>query len=216
MVTCKTPLSHANLLFLINSLVSHPSYDDLLFLAMVLTGFHTLMRLRELAFPDKKSLGNYHKIALRHSVSLMLRQYSFFLPYHKGDCFFEGNTILVQQTNTPTDPYKPFLVYLEVRDVRFPLNPELWLTSRGQVPTRHWFMSHLRRFFPADAGADPTTIQAVGCWSSDTFQIYIRKNPVLIHAFLFGCPAHQLVFITGRGRGSGGFFFMLRVRGYQY
>ena len=112
-VTRKTPLSHANLLFLIDSLVSHPSYDDLLFLAMVLTGFHALMRLGELAFPDKKSLRNYRKIALRHSVSLMLGRYSFFLPYHKGDRFFEGNTILVQQTDTPTDPYKPFLAYLE-------------------------------------------------------------------------------------------------------
>ena len=206
-VTRKTPLSHANLLFLIDSLVSNPSYDDLLFLAMVLTGFHALMRLGELAFPDKKSLRNYRKIALRHSVSLMLRQYSFFLPYHKGDRFFEGNTILVQQTDTPTDPYKPFVAYLEVRDARFPLNPELWLTSKGQVPTRHWFMSRLRKFFPkeiaghsmrsggatslAEAGADLATIQAVGRWSSDAFRIYIRKNPVLIHAVLFGRPAHQ-------------------------
>ena len=78
---------------------------------------------------------------------------------------------------------------------------------RGQVPTRHWFMSRLCRFFPkeiashsmrsgsttslAEAGADLTTIQAVGRWSSDTFRIYIQKNPVLIHAVLFGCPAHQ-------------------------
>ena len=206
-VTRKTPLSHANLLFLIDSLVSHPSYDDLLFLAMVLTGFHALMRLGELAFPDKKSLRNYRKIALRHSVAIMLGRYSFFLPCHKGDRFFEGNTILVQQKNTPTDPYKPFLAYLAARDAHFPLNPELWLTSKGQVPTRHWFMSRLRRFFPkeiaghsmrsggatslAEAGADLATIQAVGRWSSDAFRIYIRKNPVLIHAVLFGRPAHQ-------------------------
>ena len=43
----------------------------------------------------------------------------------------------------------------------------------------------------AEAGADLATIQAVGRWSSDAFRIYIRKNPVLIHAVLFGRPAHQ-------------------------
>ena len=206
-VTRKSPLSHANLLFVIDSLVSNPSFDDVLFIAILLTAFHALMRLGELVFPDKKSLRNYRKIVLRHSVSILADRYSFFLPYHKGDRFFEGNTIVVQHTNAPTDPYKPFLTYLDLRDRRFPLNPELWLTSRGCVPTRHWFISRLRKFFPkeiaghslrsggatslAEAGADLATIQAIGRWSSDAFRIYIRKNPVLIHAVLFGRPAHQ-------------------------
>ena len=68
-------------------------------------------------------------------------------------------------------------------------------------------MSRLHTFFPneiagqsmrsgsatslAEAGADLATIQAVGHWSSEAFLIYIRKNPVLIHALLFGRPAHQ-------------------------
>ena len=41
----KTPLSRANLLFILDSLVSAPSHDDLLFIALILTGFHALMRL---------------------------------------------------------------------------------------------------------------------------------------------------------------------------
>ena len=113
----------------------------------------------------------------------------------------------MQKTNGPTDPYEPFLRYLTSRDQKFPLNPELWLTSRGTVPTRHWFLSRLRTFFPrniagqslrsggatslAEGGADLATIQAVGRWSSDAFRIYIRKNPVVIHAILLGRPAHQ-------------------------
>jgi hypothetical protein len=203
----KTPLSHANLLFVLDSIVSSPSHDDLLFAAVMLTGFHALMRLGELVFPDKKELRNYRKISLRHSVSTLPHQYSFFLPSHKADRFFEGNVIVVQKTNTPTDPYHPFLAYLASRDSNFPVHPELWLTSRGCVPTRHWFISRLRRFFPkeiagqslrsggatslAEAGADFDTIQAAGRWSSDAFRIYIRKNPVVIHAILFGRPAHQ-------------------------
>ena len=203
----KAPLSRANLLFILDNMVSSPSHDNLLFASLVLTGFHALMRLGELVFPDKKALRNYRKISLRLSVSVLPGQYSFFLPSHKGDRFFEGNTILIQKLNTPTDPYSPFLKYLASRDARFPLHPELWLTSRGSVPTRYWFMSRLRKLFPkevagqsmrsggatslAESGADLATIQAVGRWSSEAFKIYIRKNPVLIHAVIYGRPAHQ-------------------------
>jgi hypothetical protein len=204
----KSPLSHANLLFILDSIVSDPTHDELLFAALVLTGFHGLLRLGELTFPDKKSLRNYRKITLRLSVSLVLmHHYSFFLPSHKGDPFFEGNTILIQKNNTPTDPYRPFVAYLESRDHLFPLHPELWLTSKGRVPTRHWFISRLRTFFPkeiagqsirsggatslAEAGASLDTIQAAGRWASRAFRIYIRKNPVLLHAIIFGRPAHQ-------------------------
>ena len=203
----KTPLSHANILLVLDSMISSPSHDDLLFASIMLTGFHALMRLGELVFPDKKELRNYRKISLRHSVSILPHQYSFFLPSHKADRFFEGNTIIVQKTNMPTDPFRPFLSYLASRDSRFPVHPELWLTAHGSVPTRHWFISRLRKFFPrdiagqslrsggatslAEAGADLDTIQAAGRWSSDAFRIYIRKNPVVIHAILFGRPAHQ-------------------------
>ena len=207
LVNWKTPLSHANLLFVINSMFSRPSHNDLLFLAILLTAFYALMRLGELVFPDKKALRNYCKISLRHFVSVLPTRYSFFLPSNKGDRFFEGNTIVVQKTTTLTDPYDPFLRYISSRDKKFPLHPELWLTSRGSVPTRHWFISCLRKFFPrniashslrsgsvtspAETDADLATIQAIGCWSSDAFRIYIQKNPVVIHTILLGCPVHQ-------------------------
>jgi hypothetical protein len=203
----KAPLSHANLLFVLDSTVSAPSHDELLFVALLFTGFHALLRLGELVFPDKKKLRNYRKIALRHTVSILLSHYSFFLPSHKADPFFEGNIIIIQRNNTLTDPYKPFLAYLSSRDSLFPLHPELWLTSSGQVPTRHWFIRRLRAFFPneiagqslrsggatslAEAGADLATIQAAGRWASKAFHIYIRKNPVVLHAIIFGRPAHQ-------------------------
>jgi hypothetical protein len=208
-VNRKSPLSHANLLLILHYIASQPSYDNLLFAALIITGFHALMRLGELVFSDKKKLRNYRKIALRHSVSILEHYYSFFLPSHKADPFFEGNTILVQKTDKPTDPYGPFTRYLSSRDKRFPIHPELWLTSDGVVPTRNWFMKRLRTFFPkdiagqsirsggatslAEAGADLTTIQAVGRWKSDAFRIYIRKNPVVLHAILVGRPAHQPV-----------------------
>ena len=146
----KSPFLHADLLNVLNSLPSTPSHNDSLFCALLLTGFYALMRLGELVFPDKKALRNYRKISLRHTVSILRDQYSFILPSHKGDRTFEGNSIIVQKITTPTDPYVPFLTYITSRDFLFPLHPELWLTSRGTVPTRHWFLSCLRVLFPSN------------------------------------------------------------------
>jgi hypothetical protein len=160
-----------------------------------------------MVFPDKIDDRNYRKIVLRHTIKVKEDLFSFFLPSHKGDLTFEGNTIIVEKHNRPTDPHHAFLSYLRSRDHLFPLNTELWLTSKGLVPTRHWFVSRLRKFFPkdyaghslrsggatslAEAGVSPDIIQAMGRWSSESFKIYIRKNPVLLHALLFGHPAHQ-------------------------
>jgi hypothetical protein len=38
------------------------------------------------------------------------------------------------------------------------------------------------------AGVQPDVIQGMGRWASSAFQIYIRKNPVLLQAFLFSHP----------------------------
>lgn len=203
----KAPLSRSNLELAISRIGITPSHDDALFLALLLSGFYGLLRLGELVFPDKLVLRNYRKIPLRHTVQLFNNQFSFFLPSHKADRTFEGNTIVIQKISTVSDPHSRFLSYLSSRDALFPLNPELWLTSRGTVPTRHWFMSRLRAFLPpqfaghsmraggatslAETGANLATIQAVGRWNSDAFQVYIRKNPVILHALIFRRPVHQ-------------------------
>jgi len=36
----------------------------------------------------------------------------------------------------------------------------------------------------AESGAPPSIIQATGCWASEAFWIYIRKNPTLIQGLL--------------------------------
>src|ERR1700678_2223786 len=104
--------------------------------------------LGSLFFQTSSHLGTTGKF-LRHSLCYTVDQYSFFLPSHKADRTFEGNTVIIQNLDTPSDPHAPFLSYLTSRDNIFPLNPELWLTSRGSVPTRHWFMCQLRLFLSA-------------------------------------------------------------------
>jgi hypothetical protein len=83
------------------------------------------------------------------------------------------------------------------------------LTSAGSVPTWSFFIHQLRAFFPsdiagqslraggttmlADLGVSSHIIQAAGCWSSEAFRIYIRKNPFLLHNLIFGqTPSHTV------------------------
>ena len=200
--TRKRALMRSELSALQPRYMSLSSHDDLLFFVILLVGFHGLMRLGELVWPDKKSLQDYRKVMKQSSVELLPEGFSFFLPGHKADRFFEGNRILLQRNASGDDPDSPFRKYLASRDLLFPFHPELWLRENGSIPTRSWFIRHLYEHFPPDvaghslraggatalaqAGIPPHIIQAIGRWALDTFQIYIRHHPVLLAAFLFG------------------------------
>ncbi|KAH9851869.1 hypothetical protein C2E23DRAFT_694976, partial [Lenzites betulinus] len=151
------------------------SYDDTLFAAILLTGFHALLRLGELVWPDNAALQSYRKITMRASVKVTASAYEYLLPAHKADRFFEGNHVLIKRSAVAPDPLSIFSTFLTARDSLFPLRAELWLRSSGAVPTRAWFMRKLRSIFPRDiaghsmraggatslaaAGAPPATIQ---------------------------------------------------------
>lgn len=189
----KRPLSTDDLKTVISAMGTSTKHDDKLFLAMLLTGFHGLMRLGELTFPDSVARRNYCKVILRHTVDVTTNSYSFLLPGHKADRTYEGNLVIIEQTASPTSPYTFFKSYLTSRDHFHPLKPELWLRESGIVPTRSWFIKRLRRFFPSDiagqsmraggatslaeAGVPPDIIQAIGRWASDTFKITSERIP---------------------------------------
>jgi len=187
--TRKSAMTHDHLRLILERFGSSGDHDDALFVAIALTGFHALMRLGELCWPDNHSLQNFEKFSKRHTVKWPENGYQFFLPGHKGDKFFEGNEIIIQRSDSGTDPFQPFLRYLRSRDARFPYNPELWLRENGSVPTRSFFIKRLRLLFDssiaghsmraggatslAEAGVSPHIIQAIGRWKSDTWQIYV-------------------------------------------
>ena len=180
---------------------SSASHDDDLFCAMLLTGFFALLRLGKMAEPDNTNLRDSRKWIRRSSVSVTAENYSFFLPGHKGDRFFHGNTVLIPRNDDVHDPHQHFLRYLTSRDDKFPLLSPLWLCQNGSPPTRSWFTRRLRQFFDssvsghsmraggttllAELGTPPHLIQAIGRWTSDAFEAYIRTHPTLIQALLF-------------------------------
>jgi hypothetical protein len=183
------------------------SHDDFLFSAMLLTGFFALMRLGELADPDKVALRDPRKSIRRTTVQLTASKFAFFLPGHKGDQFFEGNTVIIPANDSLHDPHRTFVRYLSSRDRLFPLSSALWLREDGTKPTRSWFIRRLHFFFATDVGGQSMRaggatalaelgtpgdlIQAIGRWKTESFRIYIRKHPVLLHALLFASRKKQ-------------------------
>ena len=176
-------------------------HDDLLFVAMLITGFFGLLRLGEMTFPDDTSLQNWKKVTRRSTVVVQDHLYLFTLPGHKADRFFEGNKIIIPAQRFGHDPLLHFTAYLSSRDNIHPVASPLWLTEAGTVPTRSFFIDRLRLFFEKDVagqsmraggatalaehGVSPSIIQASGRWASEAFLVYIRKNPTLLQGFLY-------------------------------
>jgi len=124
-------------------------HDERLFLAILLISFHGLLQLGKLTFADKVDPCDYDKVTLHHTIKLASTSYSFLLPGHKADRFFEGNTIIIQKTSLPSNPHNFFLLYLTLRDHLHPLKPELWLHKSGIVLTHSWFIKKFQRFSPS-------------------------------------------------------------------
>jgi hypothetical protein len=148
--SCKHPLHHPELSALHIQYMSSALHDDLHFFVILLVGFHALMRLSELVWPDRKALQDYCKVTRRSSVELLPEGFSFFLPGHKANHFFEGNQVILQRNGSNDDPDAPFQKYLCSHDALFPFHPELWLRADGTIPTCSWFIRCLQHHFLSD------------------------------------------------------------------
>jgi hypothetical protein len=202
----KAPLTTDNLCSIYATLNDSPIYDDILFLAMLNTGFTGLLRLGEMAVNDNRDIRDFRKVVLRNSLVWIGNEYEFLLPAHKADTTFEGNKVHIAKIINAPDPTEIMTRYTRFRDNLFPLHPQLWLRSNGSSPTRSWFLDRLRQFCPpeisgqsmraggatalAQAGASADLIRGAGRWSSNAFERYIRKNIIVLHALILGRALH--------------------------
>lgn len=200
----KRPLSIDDLSLLVRA---YPldKHDNLLFCNILVCGFFALHRLGELTWPDNIKLRESKKLVARSSVTMSESMCGYTLPAHKGDSLFEGSKILISTRDNSLNPIAFFRAYLASRDSLFPYLPQLFLTTSGAPPTCHWFLSRLNRYindnvsghslrsggatYFASCGWSDDRIQALGRWHSDTFRIYIRKNPVVLQVLLH---SHQV------------------------
>ncbi|KAF8238019.1 hypothetical protein L208DRAFT_1388244 [Tricholoma matsutake] len=176
------------------------NHDSFTALCKLCIGFFTLMQLGELTWPEDKDLRDPRKLTKRSSVIINDTFLQFFLPGHKANKFFEGNTIIICPNPFPCNPMVLFKSYLRSHDHLFPLSFPSWLKVNGTVLTRSFFMHCLCLFFQKDIGGQsmraggatllaengvaPHIIQGISRWASDTWHIYIRKHPVLLQAML--------------------------------
>lgn len=196
----KHPLSLADIEQVANSYIIRHSFDDYLFLAQLLVGFFGLLRLGELCYSDSPALDCPPKMVERSSLHLTMSRAEFTLPYHKAEHLFEGNQILIFSNPTSADPISALHHYLQCRDHFFPTHRDLWVKANGNCPRRSWFLHRLHEFFGTDVsgqslrsggatalaerGTKLELIQGIGRWKSDTFRIYIRKHPQLLHKII--------------------------------
>lgn len=177
------------------------SFDDLLFLTLVLVGFNQLLCLSELCVPDDVRLFDIRRIMKRHQVSISLHTIRLLLPGHKADRFFTGSTLLICNSNISISPFPFLLRYIKKRDTLFPWLPSLWIRSNGSLPTRSWFLRQLHHHFPpsisghsmraggatalAAQGVPDDRIRILGRWSSDAYQLYLRQHVHIVTARLY-------------------------------
>lgn len=205
-VTRKHPFSKDDLRILLSAYGTSTRHNDMLFLAIAFTAWHALMRLGKCVDADNVDRRSSRKTVMRNSVTFERNSntphYSFHLPAHKADCFFKGNRIVVEKQSSNVDPFRIFEQYLKSRDQLHPFLPQLFIKSNGLVPTRLWFLRGVCLHFSSKyagqslrsggataltlAGAAPERIQSAGRWSSNTFQIYIQKNPIILQALIGG------------------------------
>ena len=100
----KPPLDLTHISQVLHPTILLPLHDDLLFAALLGTGFFALMHLSELVWPDSVQLQSYRKVVLCHSLGFDSNGYSFTLPTHKTVRLGHGNTILVCAFPGSVDP----------------------------------------------------------------------------------------------------------------
>lgn len=149
----KLPLMLTDLQRMVQRYAVSTVFDDQLFLAQLLTGFHQLLRLAELCVPDNPALFDVRKPMKRFEVRISPASIRLLLPAHKSDQFFSGSQLYLFSDAAETCPYPALLRYLHLRDQQLPWSPYLWLRDDGSHPTRSWFVRRLREHFdPAVSG----------------------------------------------------------------
>ena len=131
LVRQKELLTQDNLVAVATSLPQLPSHDDLLFCALLQTGFFGLNRLGELVWLDSIALQTYSKVLWRSSVQLLPTSYSFDIRRDKVDVRVEGSKVVIHQSNMDPDPLNTFTCYLRSCDT---LSPSILNFGLEQMP----------------------------------------------------------------------------------
>jgi hypothetical protein len=185
----KLPLCLAHLQSFLNVAHCTGTYDNLLVAVLLSCAFYRCHHMGELVQKNDHSLFDWRKI-IKHTD----RHAQYYLLYHKGDLFYHGTDVIFTSQDV-INPASLLKEYLILRDQAHGAKTALFLCENGNHPSCSWF--ELKFFaildhqygghspctgyatFLASLGVLETVIQAVGCWSSEAWKIYIHENPAI-------------------------------------
>ena len=148
----------------------------------------------ELVVKSDKTLFDWKKIIKQSSLTFTKNHAQYRLPYHKADPFYHGSDIVFSQHDT-ANPVDLLKAYTTLRDARHGPCLPFFLRENGAIPDCPWFNSKNFTFISHDFGGhsaragsatyfaslglSDSIIQAIGCWSSTAWKLYIRDNPTV-------------------------------------
>jgi hypothetical protein len=146
--------------------------------------------------PSNPAKRSSTKFTMRHTVHVQQAQFSFHLPYHKGDHLYHGNKVIIQwRTDAIISPLQHFSTYLAACDLLYPPPPRALVdrTRGGTIiflvcctPSKHIWVQHCWAFSASwwsnHAGTHRGPRQChLGFWQMD-----IRLIPCVCQ----GAPCH--------------------------
>jgi hypothetical protein len=190
----KLPLRPCHLLAFLERAHSTRDYDDFLFAVILSCSFYACHRIGELVIKNDRDLFDSRKLIKRSSFHISDTRAGYVLPYSKTDHFYRGTHILFA-SQMVADPVLLLRGYVVRRDAFHGAKPALFIRRDGSLPTRSWFdakfFSLLDRSFGGHSaraggatfysslGLSEDIIQAIGRWTSQSWKIYIRDNPIV-------------------------------------
>ncbi len=133
-VTRKLPLRPLHLASFARLALHSGLYDDLLFATILSCAFYACHRIGELIKPNDRSLWDWRKTIKRASLHFLPARVSYHLPYHKGDRFYHGTTIL-HLRQAVACPVDLLANYVSCRDRCHGARAALFLCADGSEPT---------------------------------------------------------------------------------
>ena len=183
------------------------SYEDALLEAVFFTAFYGFLRCGE--FTTSTSVFNpLHDLTVG-DLSVRTNMYAVHLKHSKTDQDGRGADVVISSTNTGFCPLVSLQRYMAARPRAGRMDP-LFLTEKGKAVSRSWFTSRLRvvcgrcgfsgrytaHSFRIGAATQasglvpPSTLKAMGRWSSSAFERYVRpgEREVLAAQRSMGAP----------------------------
>ena len=206
----------------LTAILCQERFEDLLFLAIAFVAFYGLARLGESIQTSQAASLNtlfMDNIIIHDDSNPPCILIYLLLVKIRNSAF--PDILIIHQSFDNLSLFKIILNYISYR-ISLHLTHDsgyLFCHKDGSLATKRWFLNKLNSLFPEKhlaghgfraggttelilRGLLPHIVQMIGRWSSDTFEEYIRRHPLVMNAYLASSynyssrgsvPTHHLI-----------------------